>query len=145
MSSETSMTEEPVITATEAEAQVTKYAEKVNESDIKDLSGKEEKIKGFFRHVAALKPLFADACDIFSLFGDRLSGRYTETPWKTIAGLAGALLYVVSPLDLLPDYIPLAGFLDDAMVFGFAIKMAKMDLASYREWRSSNKAEPPKA
>jgi uncharacterized membrane protein YkvA (DUF1232 family) len=49
--------------------------------------------------------------------------------------LTGALLYVLSPLDVIPDFIPLAGVLDDAAVFGFALAFSKGDLERYREWR----------
>lgn len=129
--------ESPVITATEAEAQLTSYASKVSENDVADLAGKSDKIKGYFEHVSALKGFFNDAADIFALFRDRVSGVYTSTPWKTIAGLAGAVLYVVTPLDLLPDVIPLAGFLDDAVVFGLALKFARMDIAEYRAWKKA--------
>ena len=49
--------------------------------------------------------------------------------------MTGALLYVLSPLDVIPDFIPLAGFIDDAAVFGFVLAFAKDDLVRYREWR----------
>ena len=42
---------------------------------------------------------------------------------------------MLSPLDVIPDFIPLAGFIDDAAVFGFVLAFAKDDLVRYREWR----------
>ena len=97
--------------------------------------GKEEKMMGFFKNVESLKKYLEDACDIFALLKDRITGKYTETPWSTIAALTGALLYVLSPFDLIPDFIPFVGYLDDAAVFAFVLAMAKDDLARYREWR----------
>ncbi len=47
-----------------------------------------------------------------------LSSEITGTQ-KTL--VAGALLYIISPLDLIPDCIPIAGWLDDLGVAGFAL------------------------
>lgn len=92
-------------------------------------------MKGFFANVESLKKYWDDACDMFSLLKDRATGKYTETPWRTIASIVGALLYVLSPFDLIPDFIPLAGYLDDATVFAFVLSIAQDDLNRYREWR----------
>jgi uncharacterized membrane protein YkvA (DUF1232 family) len=51
--------------------------------------------------------------------------------------LTGALLYVLTPLDLIPDFIPLAGFVDDAAVFAFVLTFAQGDLVRYREWKKT--------
>ena len=115
------------------------YSRKVSEDDVADMVSKEEKMKGFFKNVEVLKKYWDDACDIFALLGDRVTGKYTDTPWSTIAALTGALLYVLSPLDVIPDFIPFAGFIDDAAVFGFVLAFAKGDIARYREWRTGPK------
>lgn len=123
------------ISEEEAAGQAREYAGKVSEETVGEMLGKEEKMKGFFRHVAALKKYWQDVCDIYSLLKDRATGRYKETPWTVIAALVGALLYVLSPLDLIPDFIPGAGFLDDAGVFAAVLALAGPDLEKYRAWR----------
>ena len=54
---------------------------------------------------------------------------------KDKAVLVGALLYVISPIDFIPDYIPLAGWFDDIGVAGFALSyiMNKLDEAELDE------------
>ena len=123
------------ISEEEAAEEAKKYSRKVSEDDVADMAGKEDKMKGFFKNVEALKKYWDDVCDVFALLKDRVTGKYTETPWSTIAALTGALLYVLSPLDVIPDFIPFVGFVDDAAVFGFVLVMAKDDLIRYREWR----------
>lgn len=131
------MSEEQKSGISEAEAaeQARKYAGKVSEETVGEMMGKEEKMKGFFRHVGVLKKYWQDVCDIFALLKDRATGRYKEMPWTVIAALVGALGYVLSPLDLIPDFIPGAGFLDDAGVFAAVLGFAGGDLKKYREWR----------
>jgi len=43
-----------------------------------------------------------------------------------------ALLYLISPIDLLPDGIPVLGLLDDVLVIGYALKQAAAELERYR-------------
>src|SRR6187551_696839 len=47
------------------------------------------------------------------LIDDFHSGRYRAAPWGSIALLTGALLYAVSPADVLPDALLGLGSLDD--------------------------------
>jgi|SRR5215472_5148221 uncharacterized membrane protein YkvA (DUF1232 family) len=65
---------------------------------------------------------------------DVTRGRY-RLPWKTVAALAGALAYFLSPLDVIPDFIPFTGFVDDAAVLGLVFAAAETDLRGYCEWR----------
>jgi uncharacterized membrane protein YkvA (DUF1232 family) len=123
------------ISDAEAAEQAREYAGKVSEETVGEMVAKEEKMKGFFRHVGVLQKYWQDVCDIFSLLKDRMDGRYTEMPWSIIASLVGALLYVLSPLDLIPDFIPFAGFLDDAAVFAAVMLFSEKDLDKYRAWK----------
>jgi uncharacterized membrane protein YkvA (DUF1232 family) len=44
-----------------------------------------------------------------------------------------ALLYIISPIDLIPDGIPLLGMLDDVLVAGYAIKQVADELERYKK------------
>lgn len=69
---------------------------------------------------------------------DWVTGKYKEVPFATIASLAGVLIYVITPIDLIVDYIPLLGYADDAAILGFAIRFAKNDIEKYRAWVAKN-------
>ena len=115
------------------------YASKVGADDVKETLGKEDEIKKLFKRVKVLAKYCNDLCEIFELLRDRVAGVYKETPWKTIAALTGALIYVLSPIDLILDFIPGIGFLDDAIVIGLAIRLALPDLEKYRAWKTGHK------
>eukprot|EP00981_Chlorochromonas_danica_P013168 scaffold5931_cov173-Ochromonas_danica.AAC.6 len=48
-----------------------------------------------------------------------------------------SLIYFISPVDLIPDIIPLVGLLDDIGVIGLTIRQIKVELVSFRAWRAN--------
>jgi uncharacterized membrane protein YkvA (DUF1232 family) len=125
------------INESKAKAVLGEYTDKVGTDDVNNVLGKEDEIKKLFKRVKVLAKYFNDLCETFELLRDRITGAYKEIPWRTIAALTGALIYVLSPIDLILDFIPGIGFLDDALVIGLAIKLAQPDLEKYREWKAS--------
>ena len=51
--------------------------------------------------------------------------RHRETPWPAKAVLILLLIYLASPIDLIPDVIPVLGMLDDLAVIAFAVWLAR--------------------
>lgn len=70
---------------------------------------------------------------LFKLIKDWASGNYTRVPRGSIAAMILALVYFVSPVDIIPDFLP-GGIVDDAFVLGMIIKQVKSDLDKYKEW-----------
>ena len=84
-----------------------------------------------------LEKFFDDIRTFFEMVGDYLSGDYTDVPFGTIAGIVGTLLYVLSPIDLIPDFIPFLGLVDDAAMVGFCLACVRSDIDRYREWKEA--------
>lgn len=117
------------------------------------------KAEELLRHPARLQQLFTDTQDkirrvetgplIETLAELKTMGRlckayadgsYRKIGWNTMALVAGAVLYFLNPLDLLPDFLPL-GFLDDAGIVILALKSVKDDLEAFRQWEESENRE----
>ena len=64
---------------------------------------------------------------------------YTEIPIGSIISMISALIYFVSPVDIIPDFLPVVGYLDDAAVVAACIKLVKSDIDDYKQWRKINK------
>ena len=64
-------------------------------------------------------------------------GEYHEVTESTLVILIAAVIYVVSPLDVIPDAIPAIGFLDDATVVALAVQRARQDLDDFMLWEIS--------
>jgi len=73
---------------------------------------------------------------LFAVARDYANGTYRELPWTTIAGIAATLIYVFSPIDLIPDIIPVAGLSDDALVVLACLKCIENDLQRYKDWKN---------
>ena len=74
---------------------------------------------------------------MISLVKHYVQGKYTTVPYGTILAVLSALIYFLSPIDIIPDFIPLAGYFDDMAVMGLCMKMVNTDIESYDEWRRS--------
>ena len=73
-----------------------------------------------------------------SLIKDYRSGAYKKFPFLSVAGIVFTFVYVISPIDLIPDYIIGIGQIDDAVVVGLCIYLLKKDLKEYKQWLKEN-------
>ena len=94
--------------------------------------------KEFWEKVEKASPVFKrilkDLKDLYALFVDSIKGRYKLHP--AITGIiGGGLLYFIVPLDLIPDYIPVIGLLDDFAVLLVIINSLQDELAEYRKFK----------
>lgn len=72
---------------------------------------------------------------VLELIDDFRDGSYREVPWHTIAIASAAVLYVVNPADLVPNFVPLVGALDDMAVVAVATRWIQKDLLEYCRWK----------
>lgn len=72
---------------------------------------------------------------MFGMLKDFKKGDYTQVPWFTVAAVVFALLYVFNPLDIMPDFIPGIGYVDDFAIFTIVLRFIQTDLHSYLDWK----------
>lgn len=73
---------------------------------------------------------------LISMIKDTFSGKYKMNKWN-MSIIVGTILYVVSPIDAIPDIIPVLGWLDDASIVGFAISKLADEIDRYRKFRTT--------
>ena len=81
---------------------------------------------------------------MIELVRDYVTGRYRDVPYWAMGATALALFYVLSPVDVIPDVLIGLGYVDDALVVSFALKLIDKELTRYKEWKARQKGEPIK-
>jgi len=71
----------------------------------------------------------------FSLIKDYSQGHYTQMPIRSVIAILASLLYFLSPLDFIPDFILGLGFMDDVYILTLVYKQVAKDLALYEAWK----------
>jgi len=73
---------------------------------------------------------------LISMIKDTFSGKYKMNKWN-ISIIVGTIIYVISPIDAIPDIIPVLGWLDDASIVGFAISKLADEVDRYRKFQKT--------
>ena len=92
-----------------------------------------KKAKNYERSRGPLTEVGGYLTALFRLLRAYVRKDYRDIPWGSIVLVIAAIIYFVSPIDLIPDFLP-GGFIDDAMVIGFIIAQIKSDLDNFLTW-----------
>ncbi len=65
-------------------------------------------------------------------------GEYRHVSATNLVLIVGAIIYVLNPWDLIPDWIPTLGFLDDATILAFAVQKTRETLDDFASWESTS-------
>ena len=77
---------------------------------------------------------------MISLVRSYVKKEYTDIPIASIIATIIALIYVLSPVDLFPDFIP-GGYTDDAVIIAGCLVLIRSDLEDFRLWRKNQGLE----
>jgi uncharacterized membrane protein YkvA (DUF1232 family) len=75
------------------------------------------------------------------LIDDFKDGTYRDVSWISVTALAGSLLYIVEPSDVVPSFLPGLGWLDELAVLALAIRIARSDLLAYCRFKGYREAD----
>lgn len=75
---------------------------------------------------------------LFGISKDYLNGTYPNVPMRSIVAILGGLIYFLSPIDVIPDFIPFLGFADDIFILNLVYRQVIKDIEKYKLWKASN-------
>jgi len=67
---------------------------------------------------------------------------YRNVSLQNLVMIVGAVIYILNPLDLIPDWIVGLGFADDAVILAFAVRRTRQTLDDFMAWEISSRAGP---
>lgn len=105
---------------------------KYSEQEINKVLKNEDKIKAKMND-ESLKAFIEDVKIFFLMLKDFFTGNYKEIPVGTIIAIAGSLLYVLSPFDIIPDFLAGIGYVDDAGVITLCLNGVREDVEKYKK------------
>lgn len=82
--------------------------------------------------------LTKDVASFFPMVYAILRGQY-KMPWNTFFWALLCLIYVISPIDLLPDVLPVLGITDDGAFILLVLSLLHNDLDAFRQWQKTGK------
>ena len=88
--------------------------------------------------IGLLARLFQDLKLLFPLIRDYWKGTYRDVSAKSIVIFIVALAYIISPIDIIPDYIIGFGQIDDAAILALSLYFLEKDLMKYRKWKEKD-------
>lgn len=62
-----------------------------------------------------------------------VKGEYREVPFKSILLIFAALIYFINPFDLIGDFIPGIGYIDDITIILWVLKSVEEDVLRFKE------------
>ena len=124
-------------TEKDIQSEFDKRSKGVTQEDVDKIFQKRKEIEDKFSGNGLLGKFWSDLKLLYELVNDYRKGVYREIPWKSITFIVGTLIYVLTPIDLIPDFIAVFGLSDDAAVVALCLKVINEDLQTYKQ--SKNK------
>ncbi len=98
-----------------------------------------QKVERKLKKLPYIGETFAIVPAMISLVRSYIKKEYKEIPLGSILGIISALIYILSPIDLVPDPVPGVGYLDDTAILLICLKAgASDDIKEYQKWRDEN-------
>jgi uncharacterized membrane protein YkvA (DUF1232 family) len=97
-----------------------------------------ERLEKKLAHIPVVGGILSEIPTLISLVKAFIQKKYLEIPIGSVIAIVGALIYFLSPIDLIPDILPAIGLVDDAAVLTLAFKLVHDDVVEFKDWRGEN-------
>lgn len=84
----------------------------------------------------SVQAFFSEIASLWEFAGAYQRNQYRDVSPATIFFAAAGLIYLISPIDLMPDFIPIVGLLDDLAVLRVIVELIRSDLSKFQTWQS---------
>lgn len=75
---------------------------------------------------------------LYDMVKENFAGNFSISAIN-VSIIIGTLLYIISPVDIIPDFIPVMGLTDDAAILTACLATLKKEIKRYQEWEKTDK------
>ena len=115
-----------------------KLSKSIDKEKLESLLSKTKEILNLSASSDKLYKLKEQIETLINMIKDYANGNYKDIPWKAISAISAALLYLLLPTDIVPDFLPVVGLLDDAFIIGLCIKLFNDEIEKYKSWKNGH-------
>ena len=132
-----------IFTEEEVQAQLNKNKRKAEKllNDRDKMDRFLERLERKLAHIPVVGGMLSEIPTLIALVKAYLEKRYLDIPIGAIIAIVASLIYFLSPIDLMPDFLPAIGLVDDAAVIALAFKLVHDDVKEYKAWRQKSKQD----
>jgi len=94
-----------------------------------------QRLENKLKLIPGIGKYVSDIACMVSLVRNYIKKEYTDIPLGTIISIVSTLIYILSPVDLIPDTIPVIGHIDDIALLLLVLKLIHSDVEEYKKWR----------
>lgn len=80
-----------------------------------------------------LKKIREDLRLLYDYISEVVHGKYKDYSAASLSLALAAIIYVISPLDIMPDILPFTGYIDDIAIVTWAMTKMNKELEKYKE------------
>lgn len=78
---------------------------------------------------------------MLSLVKHYINGSYRDVETKSIVLVTAGLIYFLSPIDLIPDFLPLIGYADDIALLTYIFTSLSGEIEKFELWKLNRNAD----
>ncbi|MDT0675702.1 YkvA family protein [Autumnicola musiva] len=111
----------------------------IKEGDVEIAANSQKEVSEKILNSGMLKKYSEIIKLMFGMLQDYRKGVYRNIPWFSIAAITFTVLYILNPLDIIPDFIPGLGYVDDFAIMTIGLRFMETDLHKYLDWKLKEK------
>jgi len=120
-----------------AKFEIDKLTKSIDDNTTKSTISKAMNYLKFYKNIGKLSKIYEDIVDIVIMLEMYIRGKYT-IPRGVMLAYVAAIIYLITPIDLILDYIPIIGYADDFGVITYVISLYKSELDKFTKLRKTD-------
>lgn len=101
----------------------------------------EKKAGRFAQMKGRFVKFYNDLSVVLRMLRAYISGEYKQLPWTAVFRMLTAVIYFVSIVDFIPDFLPMFGYFDDMAVITWVLASLRVEADKFLEWEKNNQQD----